>query len=98
MTTIYAEVAADMLRDARAILRDLHYGWQVRELHMSPADLIDNITNFLDDGYDIITGDCDEALTCDECGRIGNREDGIEPGGPCQEPCEGTVRRVEAGE
>lgn len=23
-----------------------------------------------------------------------NRDDGIEPGGPCQEPCEGIVRRV----
>lgn len=33
-------------------------------------------------------------LTCDECGRIGNEDDGIEIGGPCQEPCEGTVREV----
>ena len=33
-------------------------------------------------------------LTCDTCGRIGNEDDGIEPGGPCQEPCDGIVRIV----
>ena len=37
-----------------------------------------------------------QSLTCHTCGRVGNREDGIEPGGPCQEPCLGTVVRVEA--
>lgn len=31
-------------------------------------------------------------LACDTCGRIGTEDDGIEPGGPCQEPCDGTVR------
>lgn len=38
--------------------------------------------------------DPNERLTCDTCGRVGSRDDGIEPGGPCQEPCDGTVRRV----
>ena len=33
-------------------------------------------------------------LTCDTCGRRGNEEDGIEAGGPCQEPCEGIVRAI----
>lgn len=33
-------------------------------------------------------------LTCDTCGRVGSTDDGIEAGGPCQEPCDGTVRRV----
>lgn len=33
-------------------------------------------------------------LTCDTCGRVGNEDDGIEAGGPCQEPCTGTVRAV----
>lgn len=87
--------ATDLLRDARAIVRDLSYGWPTKELHISPEDLCAEITSLLDDGYNMETGDCeDEALTCDECGRVGNREDGIEPGGPCQEPCEGIVRRV----
>lgn len=36
----------------------------------------------------------DQQLTCDTCGRIGNRDDGIEPGGPCQEPCDGIVRAI----
>lgn len=35
----------------------------------------------------------DMILTCDACGRVGNEDDGIEPGGPCQEPCDGIVRR-----
>jgi hypothetical protein len=38
--------------------------------------------------------DEDEELTCDTCGRVGSRDDAIEPGGPCQEPCDGIVRRV----
>jgi hypothetical protein len=39
--------------------------------------------------------DCEDvALTCHTCGRVGNRDDGIEPGGPCQEPCPGTVEKV----
>lgn len=33
----------------------------------------------------------DYAMTCHTCGRIGNEDDGIEIGGPCQEPCPGTV-------
>lgn len=33
-------------------------------------------------------------LTCDTCGRIGSKDDGIEPGGPCQEPCDGVVRAI----
>lgn len=30
-------------------------------------------------------------LHCTTCGRSGNTDDAIEIGGPCQEPCEGTV-------
>jgi hypothetical protein len=31
-------------------------------------------------------------LYCKTCGRSGNRDDGIEEGGPCQEPCDGIIR------
>ena len=36
----------------------------------------------------------DVQMTCDTCGRYGNADDGIEVGGPCQEPCDGIVRAV----
>lgn len=96
MTTTYDidTTSTDLLRDARAVLRDQLNGWPTKELHMDPYDLCEAITALLDDGYNMETGESDEALTCDSCGRIGNSEDGIEPGGPCQEPCEGIVRRV----
>jgi hypothetical protein len=32
-------------------------------------------------------------MTCATCGRIGNRDDAIYIGGPCQDPCEGTIIR-----
>ena len=38
--------------------------------------------------------DDDVRMTCDTCGRYGNADDGIEVGGPCQEPCDGIVRAV----
>lgn len=37
-------------------------------------------------------------LHCATCGRSGNSDDGIEAGGPCQEPCEGTVEFAFAGD
>jgi hypothetical protein len=36
-------------------------------------------------------------MTCATCGRVGNRDDGIEIGGPCQEPCTGTIIRYKEG-
>ena len=34
-------------------------------------------------------------MTCATCGRIGNRDDAIWIGGPCQEPCDGIIERYE---
>lgn len=34
-------------------------------------------------------------MTCTTCGRIGSRDDAIYIGGPCQDPCEGTIERYE---
>ena len=34
-------------------------------------------------------------MTCETCGRIGTRDDAIWIGGPCCEPCEGTIIRYE---
>jgi hypothetical protein len=37
-------------------------------------------------------------MTCATCGRIGNRDDAIYIGGPCQDPCEGTIIRYTEGD
>lgn len=50
----------EILRDARAMLRDLLYDWPISELHRSPDEVIAEITYILDDGYNPETGDTDE--------------------------------------
>ena len=58
--TIAESTKDDLLRDARAMLRDLEYGWPTRELHRTPTSVIEEITALLNDFYDMETGDCTE--------------------------------------
>lgn len=83
------DIEADSPREAAGEARYIQLDADSYALHF---DVIS------DDGtvhhIDLNEDEDDEQLTCDTCGRVGSRDDGIEPGGPCQEPCDGTVRRV----
>ena len=49
--------AEDLLREARALIRDMDNGWPRKELHRPPDDLCAEITGLLGDNYNYETGD-----------------------------------------
>lgn len=51
------EAIIKALESARTNLRDMSKGWPQDELHEPPEDSIERITEILNDGYDIETGE-----------------------------------------
>lgn len=84
----YHEVVTDIITDL------LHFMvWHGEPEEGAPSDVLESALSHFEaesaeDEY--------EAMACDSCGTVGNKDDGIEIGGECPwETCDGTIRRYE---
>lgn len=63
---------ADILRQARSVIRDLAYGYPPKELVQTPERMCEQLSHILQEQYDFEKGDVvepsEEAEACSECG------------------------------